>query len=64
MSYEVAKTAVTDMLSGLEKQNDSPHYTLAYLESMLVSWATINPTVLEEVNRTNDWLNTKESQDA
>lgn len=64
MSYEVAKSAVTEMLSGLEKQNDSPHYTLAYLESMLVSWATINPTVLEEVNRTNDWLNDKESQNA
>jgi len=64
MSYEVAKTAVTDMLSGLEKQNDSPHYSLAYLESMLVSWATINPTVLEEVNRTNNWLKEEASKNA
>ena len=64
MSYEVAKTAVTDMLSGLEKQNDSPHYSLAYLESMLTSWATIHPTVLEEVNRTNDWLKEEDSKNA
>lgn len=56
MSYEVAKTAVTEMLSGLEKQNDSPSYSLAFLESMLISWANTNDTVLEEINRTNDWL--------
>jgi hypothetical protein len=64
MSYEVAKTAVTDMLSGLEKQNESPHYSLAYLESMLTSWATIHPTVLEEVNRTNNWLKEEASKNA
>jgi len=64
MSYEVAKSAVTEMLSGLEKQNDSPNYSLAFLESMLISWANTNDTVLEEINRTNSWLKKEASENA
>ena len=54
--YDNAKAVVTDMLKGLSDLNDSPHYSLAYLECMLVSWASTNNIVFEEVVRTNDWL--------
>lgn len=55
--HDAAKALVQEMLSGLEKQNDSPHYTLGYLESMLTSWASKNDIVYNEISSTVDYLN-------
>ena len=60
--HDAAKALVQEMLSGLEKQNDSPHYTLGYLESMLTSWASKNDIVYNEISSTVNYLNG--SQDA
>jgi len=60
--HDAAKALVQEMLSGLEKQNDSPHYTLGYLESMLTSWASKNDIVYSEISSTVNYLNG--SQDA
>ncbi|MDA8866161.1 hypothetical protein N9H77_01515 [Porticoccaceae bacterium] len=62
--YDAAQSAVVDMLSSLSARNGSADYTLGYLESMLTSWAADNETVFEEVVKTTDWLNAKESQNA
>jgi len=55
--HDAAKALVKEMLSGLEKQNDSPHYTLGYLESMLTSWASKNDIVYNEISSTVNYLN-------
>ena len=60
--HDAAKALVQEMLSGLEKQNDSPQYTLGYLESMLTSWASKNDIVYNEISSTVNYLNG--SQDA
>ena len=62
--YDAAQSAVVDMLSSLSARNGSAEYTLGYLESMLTSWAADNEIVFEEIVKTTDWLNTKESQNA
>ena len=51
------------MLSGLEKQNASPDYSLGYLESMLTGWASKNEIVFNEISSTVDYLNS-EAQNA
>jgi len=61
---DAAQAAVSDMPSSLSAQNDSPTYTLGYLESMLTSWAADNEIVFEEIVKTTDWLNAKESENA
>ena len=62
--YDAAQSAVVEMLSSLSTRNGSAEYTLGYLESMLTSWAADNEIVFEEIVKTTDWLNTKESQNA
>lgn len=66
--HDNAKSVVTDLLKGLSEMNDSPHYSLGYLEAMLTKWAASDDTVFEEIVRTNDWLGqhtkAKEASDA
>jgi hypothetical protein len=62
--YDESKIVVTEMLKSLSELNDSPHYSLAYLESMVVSWATTNDIVLEEVKRTVKWLKEEGAKNA
>jgi uncharacterized protein YejL (UPF0352 family) len=61
--HDAAKALVAEMLSGLEKQNDSPDYSLGYLESMLTGWASKNEIVFNEISSTVDYLNS-EAQNA
>lgn len=56
--HDAARSAVSELLSGLSKMNESPHYSLGYLESMLTKWAYDSNTVFDEIVSTNEWLNT------
>ena len=55
--HDAAKALVAEMLSGLEKQNESPDYALGYIESMLTNWAFRNEVVYNEISSTVDYLN-------
>jgi hypothetical protein len=58
---DIAKSAVAKMLSSLSEKGDSPHYMLGYLEEMLTGWAANDEILLENVIKTTDFLNAKET---
>ena len=50
---------VDKMIALIQSENDSPHYTIGYLASMMNSLARKYPEVMEEVINTIDWIEAK-----
>lgn len=51
---------VAEMIKLIRKDNDSPHYAIGYLESMMGTLCMRYPEVLEEVISTIDYFESKE----
>lgn len=51
---------VTKMFKLIREMDESPHFALGYLESMMVSLCMMSPQVLKEVIGTIDFIESKE----
>lgn len=47
---------VNKMIELIQSKNDSPHYTIGYLTSMISRLAIKYPKVMKEVMETIDWI--------
>ena len=57
MNYD---ETVAKMIELIRKDNDNPHFTIGYLQSMLRGLCMRYPEVLEEVISTIDYFESKE----
>ena len=60
MNYTTSAETASKMIELIRKDNDSPHYAIGYLESMIGYLCMRYPEVLEEVIGTIDYFESKE----